>query len=1544
MRNMKRWIAYMLAMAMALSDCSIAPVLAADHTMADETSVSDNDAESPETGDALPVSESELKESELEESENKDILSENSDGDKDNEVTDSMQDRITDSEKELPALHIGQIKKGEELPDSDDSEFIYDLPVSFETLEGLVLFVNYDIDMIPDQEENGTLLWSILRGEKGTAAGSANLVKAEDDWTNFEIVSDSPYFTMTENEDEESDYYKMIELAPEEADGQADYDYYIRAAYYLGTGEDKDEAFYAAATVPFVPRNVDMDKAQDDTIDEGESTDGVLAEENDIDKVSETVDSENVDADETSEAVELEKPEEDETSETVDSENTEADQAEEMISTISGNDIQPGSEEKDIRLILSETDIKMIPGDAPKKVTATIVPGAIPVQASWSSSDKKVAAVDQDGVISAKAEGKAQITAEYGDITAVVKVEVVRPDTDQVIDLSGDIWVAGFEKESDDFVYTGQKITQDIRIYYKDIPLQEKTDYALTYKNNVNAAAWNSVKAPSVTVNLKGQYSGSVTLYYTIKPANIKDTDIYNTNKDSADGSDVGVGQSSGYVQAVTKSKTLKIPSPELMFGKTKLKANKDFVCDYVSVPEGDEDFVPMPKDYTKGASYEPGKVYNYIVKGIGNYTGFFKMQLVVVENKNFNFSTATVTLDKKQYEYHGAPLSKSDVTISSIKVGKTTLEGLYDYEVYAEDITGAYVMVYPGKAGRDAGYYGYKKVNLKLVGDRNIKDAAMGEKWKDSITFSQKTINEEGGIFQEKDGLLTFGTGKEALREGQDYTIKYSNAKKAGKVTVTFTGRGRYKGSLKKQYVITPNGDQQNFKLIWKNVKVENGKLSVAYQKGGAVPEFVLKDQDNNILKNKTEYTVKLKNNTAPGKIMSCEISGKGNYKGYSKTVELEVTCGDISKATISVPDKPYSEKPNAWKSKVTVKDVNGKTLAAGKDYEREVTYSYTGYTGTENEQPPAGTIVTVTVKGMGFYADPDSDSSLIGRYRIFQNNISRLQIVIDNQEYTGKEIALPSSAIHVYASAADKKNKIELPNAESCYKITEYKNNIKAGTAKVTLQGIGDYGGTKTYSFKILKKAYLTNRVKSIKLDKTSLNISLAEKGKRTLTATITPNDASQEITNPTVIWTTSNSNIATVKAVETAADETGTETDTNNVLTVKADITVIKTGTVTITAIAQDGNKKAACTVKISVPTLKEKDQTIQKQTGDTYQLTFIQSGDSEIDYDGFTFESTNESVASVDGKGLVTMNRFGMATIKVYVNNQSVQQCHFIVKRVSDDELNSSNVLTYEQEPGCKDDTAAINELLRKAEHSGGAYDTVYIPDGTYHINTVKDGMGGLILTDNQNLIMSSNAKLVALKNSSANYQVIWAFDRQNVTISGGQIVGDRDTHGGGGEWGQGIKISGCTNVYISDVEVSKCWGDGIYIGFYDGPNKASSGVIIENCNLHHNRRNNLSITDASNVTVRNSQFNYANGTDPQYGIDIEPNSGRTCSNVTISGCTFRGNVKGTIQILGQLNAHVKGVKIENCTGDKAPVEWSGFGGSVSGVTYKNNKWN
>ncbi|MDE7133363.1 MAG: Ig-like domain-containing protein [Lachnospiraceae bacterium] len=1540
MRNMKRWIAAMLTIVMTVSDCGVIPAFAAEDAVAVENAVAENNAFSGEmSADSEYFSESEIKENEKEEG-----LYEKSNEEQNKDATGSMQDEIAevtdselDTETKLPALHIGQIKKGEKLPDPNDSNFVYDLPISFAAVDCLVLFANYDINTIPDQKENGTLRWNILRGEKGMAAGSASLMNEEDDWTNYEVVSDSPYFIMTENEDKESDYYKMIELASEEDAEQDDYDYYIRVAYYLGTGEDKDEDFYAAATVPFLFQNdiADIDQAQEDTID---------IEENDIDKITDDMtDTKDIDQEENGDDTLTEDSDAAETPEGIDHENSELDKITDNIISVSENDIavedfvlsdsdmvQPEAEEHISEIILDKTDITMQPGDT-EQLTATTAPENIQAKISWESSNEAVAAVNETGEIKARAEGITYITAECDGLTAVGKVEVAPSDTnDKLLDLSGDIWVAGFKRESEDFVYSGQKITQDIRVYYKDILLTEKTDYTLSYKNNIDAAVYNTAKAPSVTINLKGQYSGSVTLYYTIRPLNINDIDIYNTDKEAADETGTEVDHSPGYEQTVNYSKILKIPSPVLTFGKKKLAVNKDFICDYTLLSEKLAEESGQSMDYRKGDSYKPGQIYNYIVNGIGNFAGSFQMQLVILKDKNLNFSSASVKLGQKQYEYHGTALSKSDITIDELKLGGQILgETLYEYEVSANGIEGAYVTIYPSEAGRAAGYRGSKNVNLKLVGDRNIGDAALGEQWKGSIPFSQKIVNKYGGIFQEKAGLLTYGAGemKETLTEGKDYTIKYSNAKKVGKVTVTFTGKGRYKGTLKQKYEITPNNDEKNLTIVWgKNVTDKGGIPEVTYQKGGAVPDFVIKDQDRNVLKNKTDYTVKVKDNKNPGTIMSCEITGNGNYKGYTKNVQLQVTAGDISKAIISIPDKPYSTKRDAWKSIVAIKDVNGKKLVAGTDYVKEFTFKYEDM---ESGQPPQkNTTVKVTVQGMGCYEGSFGE----GSYRIFENNISKLKIVIDPQEYTGEEITLSSSDIHVYTNSTDAKNKRnELGNG--CYEIVEYKNNIKAGTAKVTLRGRGDYGGTKTYSFKIQRKAYRINHVKSITLDKTSLSLRLAEKEVQ-LTATITPEDSWEKIANPTVIWSTSNGNIATV---EIPVESSGVDGDRAVTRTVKFK----NEGTVTITATAQDGNKKAQCKITIvDVPILKEAGQKIEGKVGDTYQLTVEWEESQAADPNKLKWESNNEDRVAVDKNGLVTMKKIGAATITLRVgSSRYVQQCNVIVKGEEEEVLPEGRALIYEQKPDTVDDAIAINELLRNWEWNPGLCDYLYIPAGVYRIGaTISDdnGFGGIVLTDNQKLIMSPSALLVAIGNNSSHYRIIYAFDRDNVTISGGQIIGDRDIHTGkGGEAGHGIQIDGCKNVYISDVEVSKCWGDGIYLGAYSSSAKPScDGVTIENCNLHHNRRSNLSITDANNVMIDNCQFNYASGTDPQYGIDIEHNY-RTTKHVKITNSTFKGNAKASMGIIKSADD----IRLENCTLDGAFYNMAGTNVVLKNTTIK-----
>ena len=1564
MQRTKKWLAAMLAAAITLSDCGGMTVLATEDTIATETSISEN---------TVGISDELTSEDETRESDDTDVISLDPSEDTENTETDSESDTAI----ELPALHIGQITKDEELPDPNDTDFAYDLPVSFEMSDHIVLFVNYNLNAILE-EENGALVWSILRGEKEMTPGSTSLVDEEDDWTDFDALSSSPYFTLTENKDKESDYYQTVELALKDTAEPDAYDYYIRAAYYPEAENADSESFYAAATVPFLPKsNADIEQTQDDISDAKEATADSIQDETSVSEntiadeetLNDETNAEGNDSREASESSDTENPEDN----SLLTENISLSENHTMedTSALAEDDTTREAEEPVITLLtLDQTSITLQPKDT-VQIIATVDPADAQAAVLWESNDDTVATVSEEGLITAVAEGYAKITASCYGVSASVIVDVVldknnpeNPDNGKLLDLSRSIRVAGFQQVSDDLVYNGQKITQNLRVYHGETLLKEKTDYTLSYKNNINAAEWNTAKAPSVTITLKGQYSGSVTLYYTIKPLDINKIDIYSAES-----------KSPGYEQAVNYSKKLNIPNPVLSFGKKKLAVNKDFVCKYTK--PGTDDLPALPADYKNGDAYETGKVYSYTVEGIGNFEGSFPMQLVVLskEDKNKNFSSASIKLDKSKYPYSGKTLEKTDVKITQFKIGSEDLTDtkplLYEYQVYAYGLEGAYVEVYPSEEGVKAGYHGCKQVNLKLEGDRQIKDAKTGEKWQDSILFSQKTVDKNGGMFQSKDDLLVFETEegtKEPLTEGIDYTIKYSNAKKAGTVTVTFTGKGRYKGSLPLKYTIDPNCDPKDLKIIWgENVTRDtDGKYTVSYQKGGASPALSIRDQDYTILNSKTDYSVKLSGNKVPGEDpLICTITGKGNYKGYTETVEFKVVKADIRKAVLSVLDKPYDTKPDKWQSAVTVTDVNGKKLAAKTDYDKDIIYTYANK--EPNSIPDIGTAVTVSVTGAGYY---EGTLTLENAYKIYDkaNDISKLKVKIDDQIYTGNEITLTEKDIHFYATNDDlKKGQNEL---KSCFEIVAsgYQNNIKAGTAKVTLHGIGKYGGTKTYSFKILKKPYLKNSVKGITLDTNNLTLSMIElqdanSQKGLLTATIT-SESDEKIANSTIIWTSSNNNIATVEVLEEnipGTDSTTNATTSSSTVRINAE----KEGSVTITATSQDGNKKATCKVSITnQPVFKEDGQTIElKEINETYQLTlqYAQTDDTAGTTAPVKWESSNPDAISVDDKGLLTMKKPGVAIITVTVSKYKFTgQCYAIAVDPNE-EKPEGKVLTYKQEPGTTDDTPYINEKLRDWEWNPTKYDCMYIPAGVYHIDAVGGGedalghgrFGGIVLTENQTLIMSPSALLIAIPNNEKNSRVIYAFGRNNVTISGGQIIGERKEHKGtSGEWGHGIQIIGCTNVHISNVEVSQCWGDGIYLGLYNGwdddGNKKqyfSDGIAIENCNLHHNRRNNLSITDVSNVTVDRCQFSYAKGTDPQYGIDIEPNKGNTCSNVTISNSSFYGNAVGTIQILGQLNAHVKGVTITNCKGDKAPVKWEGYGGSVKDLNVDNtNNWN
>ena len=209
-------------------------------------------------------------------------------------------------------------------------------------------------------------------------------------------------------------------------------------------------------------------------------------------------------------------------------------------------------------------------------------------------------------------------------------------------------------------------------------------------------------------------------------------------------------------------------------------------------------------------------------------------------------------------------------------------------------------------------------------------------------------------------------------------------------------------------------------------------------------------------------------------------------------------------------------------------------------------------------------------------------------------------------------------------------------------------------------------------------------------------------------------------------------------------------------------------------------------------------------------------------------------------------------------------------------------------------------------------------TLYVPEGVYDIelrgtDDPTDQATGICINGNEknnrkcniNIVLDEKAVIQAIPNNKENYDLIWIYQTDNVSISGGTLIGDRSDHTGkSGEWGHCIGIYESSNISISGMDISNGWGDGIYVGDYGNDVfEDNTNISINNCNVHNNRRNNLSITNGKYVMVYNSSFIGASGTDPQYGVDIETNNSKNpVEHVFFYGCTIKDNKKGALGII------------------------------------------
>ena len=430
--------------------------------------------------------------------------------------------------------------------------------------------------------------------------------------------------------------------------------------------------------------------------------------------------------------------------------------------------------------------------------------------------------------------------------------------------------------------------------------------------------------------------------------------------------------------------------------------------------------------------------------------------------------------------------------------------------------------------------YFGEKRITFRIKGtalsanmvswadgSKNVSIVYNGEEQEPRVRVSlQKKVKDENGKTVTQ---ITYLREYDEYAQYGDYKVSYLKNVDAGTATVVITGAGGYTGTVKKTFKITQAdlaAADAEAKIAASGAQDANGSnasaesnaagsgdaadsaIKVAFAKNGAKPAIVvtakLANGNTVTLKEGKDYTVTYANNKAVSegknltekKLPLITVKGKGNFKGSVKqtfTITNKSLADAVNPITVTVNDVPANKNKGKFVSKPVITDADGIKLKEKTDY--TLTYSLVTEggaveldtkTGIVNEP---GSIVRITITGAGNYRG--EGSVLTADYRITEFDFTKVtvKVVPKTLPYTTKPVTLTEDDLILTMKVGTGKQAVveELPlvttenGKTDGYKIIGYKNNVNKGTAQVTLQGCGKYGGTKTVKFYIGTRPFL-------------------------------------------------------------------------------------------------------------------------------------------------------------------------------------------------------------------------------------------------------------------------------------------------------------------------------------------------------------------------------------------------------------------------------------------------------------------------------------
>lgn len=604
--------------------------------------------------------------------------------------------------------------------------------------------------------------------------------------------------------------------------------------------------------------------------------------------------------------------------------------------------------------------------------------------------------------------------------------------------------------------YTGKAMKPEVEVYDGETLLTLGTDYTVSYKNNTKAYTrpWaDEKKAPTVTVKGKGNYKDADTETFQIIPQSI-----------AAEKKEVVIPDL--YLAHTGKKLTV---TPVVTWNGKKLKNKTDFVVSKIT-----KNNIDVAECIDEGD-------YAVVIAGKGNFTGERTISLTVTKKtllSKVSFKPNKLK-DIPWTALNGKTLGEAtDIKVNEgviLSKGRDPLKEGTDYTVTfdtsAKEV-GTYTATFTG-IGEN--YAGTVTKTFKITGiPIKASNLDFGSGWKKDMPYDGTSLiqNLELSYKKDKNTLIKMTPDK-------DYTLAYVNTTNAGnKASVVITGINGYTGTVKKTFKITPYSLKDTSAATLITASLANGKDSVFYEKGGAKPKIIVKYGET-ILTEGKDYTVTYKNNTKLAskddtKAPSYTIKGKGNFKDSLPTKKFSIVAQNISKLSITAEDvmaaAPNTKKGETigltgkgkYKSTPKITDFNGKALSAGTDFLK--TYTFTDENSVvlgPKDQVPEGSILTVTVEGTKNYTGETKVS-----YRVLAAKKSVAKASVSLRKGVSKEYSLEPVTLKK-EDLVVKLYGVELSGDN--YTIVSYVNNRKKGTAKVTIQGVGEYGGRKTVNFKI-------------------------------------------------------------------------------------------------------------------------------------------------------------------------------------------------------------------------------------------------------------------------------------------------------------------------------------------------------------------------------------------------------------------------------------------------------------------------------------------